>query len=946
MSSMNRKMFANRDARNKLAGMGGILSSSPELMNATQRFEPGGVVNPSASAPIATIGGRSFFLPQDGRVAIVDGEGNEVRDPSVLQAILQQTSGYEKPAMPMPEPERAGIMSTVAGLATASDNERPEVLRQRMNPSFRTPERTGLESFAQSQPVSEEVSNRMRVLAMAKAGASIKDMAQTTGRDVADIANIIAGSASLLATEGAALAADVAGLVASLVPGGEGASEFAFEGAQDLRDFGRNTYFEEGNTAPRLINTEKAPEVDRLAQIEAESLRNIGAGDEALFAEVAPVERLGENFPSSIIEARNTGTPQISNDPELASSQILGSQRSSFDAPAGETAPASSVRPDMPDQFSVSTGVPLTMEEVQLKTFAERLQAAEDGLGVPQQQSDRFPQEDQRLAEQEAQLFNLRNTQRSAQERMQMTMPEPAASNSDQTRVLDMARAGASIGEIARTVAAAPGTIANILAGSASLLVTEGGALAADVAGLVAGGGDASEFAFETAQDLRDFGRSTYNPSGNFFPRLINSEDPAEVEDPLDPANLTLRTYEGPSEVASANPVSADDPRLQEIMDGYENIDPSIVDAFNADADTGFAPVAPVAPAAQTNTDFPTNIELADQRMRESGAFDSPGMTDAGRDRLLEMVAEQAAASGAPDSSLRPRVRDPEAAAEAVAAAPPATPEGAAAALQEQVLEAEATTAPPADPEVAPPAADAPPMDINTDQLGADIDSDPANAGATASNAILGSAGVDTSGMGIEERTIAMRDMLDGLMGQTDAQEKEEFWMNMAMVGFGIAAGESSSAMKNIADGLLAGTAQISKGNAARSERNDRFTLTAFGEVLADQRAQEKFDRDVTLAGIRASGSGSIYGDRKDPLTAMYQLAQTMYAEGSFTTLAAAIDAARIQVEQDYGITLPRGGGSGGGGGLPVVTTSEEFAALPVGTQFTHLGQTRVKEAE
>ena len=39
MSVMNRKMFSNRDARTKLAGMGGILASSPELMGAAQRFE-------------------------------------------------------------------------------------------------------------------------------------------------------------------------------------------------------------------------------------------------------------------------------------------------------------------------------------------------------------------------------------------------------------------------------------------------------------------------------------------------------------------------------------------------------------------------------------------------------------------------------------------------------------------------------------------------------------------------------------------------------------------------------------------------------------------------------------------------------------------------------------------------------------------------------------------
>jgi len=42
MNVMNRKMFANRDARRKLANMGGIVASSPELLGTAQRFENGG----------------------------------------------------------------------------------------------------------------------------------------------------------------------------------------------------------------------------------------------------------------------------------------------------------------------------------------------------------------------------------------------------------------------------------------------------------------------------------------------------------------------------------------------------------------------------------------------------------------------------------------------------------------------------------------------------------------------------------------------------------------------------------------------------------------------------------------------------------------------------------------------------------------------------------------
>ena len=41
---MNRKLFANRDARRKLANMGGIVASSPELLGTAQTFQNGGTV--------------------------------------------------------------------------------------------------------------------------------------------------------------------------------------------------------------------------------------------------------------------------------------------------------------------------------------------------------------------------------------------------------------------------------------------------------------------------------------------------------------------------------------------------------------------------------------------------------------------------------------------------------------------------------------------------------------------------------------------------------------------------------------------------------------------------------------------------------------------------------------------------------------------------------------
>jgi hypothetical protein len=225
--------------------------------------------------------------------------------------------------------------------------------------------------------------------------------------------------------------------------------------------------------------------------------------------------------------------------------------------------------------------------------------------------------------------------------------------------------------------------------------------------------------------------------------------------------------------------------------------------------------------------------------------------------------------------------------------------------------------------------------------LVAEIEEKPGDAGAIVSGSMLKNSGVDTSNMGIKERTVAMKKMLTDLMGQTDADEKEEFWMNMAMVGFGIASGDSPDAMKNIADGLLAGTAQISKGKSDKKARDDKFTLTAYGEVLADERAREKFARDLALQEAR--GADSIYGKRKDPLTQMYQLAETLYAGGTgeYDTYEDAKNAARTQVGQDYKMDL----GGGDPVEIPVVTTKADFDKLPSGQniKFKQNGKVRYK---
>ena len=79
MNVLNRKMFVNRDARRKLANMGGILASSPELMNTAQMFANGGQSSVPGFVPFKTKtvimrdpkGGTLYDLYSDGSAILV-----------------------------------------------------------------------------------------------------------------------------------------------------------------------------------------------------------------------------------------------------------------------------------------------------------------------------------------------------------------------------------------------------------------------------------------------------------------------------------------------------------------------------------------------------------------------------------------------------------------------------------------------------------------------------------------------------------------------------------------------------------------------------------------------------------------------------------------------------------------------------------------------------------
>jgi hypothetical protein len=75
------------------------------------------------------------------------------------------------------------------------------------------------------------------------------------------------------------------------------------------------------------------------------------------------------------------------------------------------------------------------------------------------------------------------------------------------------------------------------------------------------------------------------------------------------------------------------------------------------------------------------------------------------------------------------------------------------------------------------------------------------------------------------------------------------------MIGFAIASGEDPSALRNIASGMLQGTAQMREDAAVRRQRQDRIKELAVAAGLEDDRLARTLAGNIAEASIRAAGT-------------------------------------------------------------------------------------------
>jgi len=915
MSAMNRKMFSNRDARTKLAGMGGILASSPELMGATQRFETGGQSVPrpgtgygreafgegnifssgagaASGGDMAIVGNTVFYLAENGTV--IDREGTVVRDPSIVRAVIQKVSG-EQPSQ--------------AQLARQGTQARVDIAQQVMAQPETLPPQTeqGIASVLSARGVPPEATAN-REAALSRLKEQFSELSLFPERDSGKLETIILNQ-----------------------PDVESGPVIA-ERSTATDPFGPEALA--ARTAMKERKNQERLSVD--AKLDARDAAAV-ARDAAAVAQQEAARVAARAFlPSEnpVGAAQQEAAAQASADRLVASAGYVG-----------EDEPTSSMLLSTMTDSDLEKLLTLAIENEDDALIDEILISS----GPRTESSERLALDSDFGADLSPDMVAQLN---------RLEKLRTAQGIADRSNPVDQFLSGA-----------------NLVGGALADTVVAGSQLGLEGLGYLSGGGDVSDFFFDQAQgakNVRTGFRGGKNPDAgtgffdlqtkNLAPRLFNpSEGPTvEAADKLKRAEIeqdSIRTYadavlsgntdlfaEGSvagdersafSELDRSSPVdiglSPNELAAEEFSQRPDTQDPltderliDIVMAASADGtppvDTGLLPNELAAIAANN-----TELGYTDDQMGLTTGFEQPYLTD--DDMGLTTGPDFKYVAPTLDGTSGPQVI-PDASTEKPTGPGSGldlsgTPEVSNAAtfasdavdlydyitgsiadnlktspFDETETETETETDADADADAGTGTGagtgtvDAKTVDQIVGELGLDaedpgnvnttprgsefevvkptaiikpgaavdlaeqVTKDPNNANRIVSGAVLDGAGIDTTGMDIKQRTVAMKKVLSDLMGKTPDDKKEEFWMNMAMMGFAVAAGESPDALKNIADGMLAGSATIQQGKASDKKLDQDITLAAINQVFSEDAAAASQASAERIAGMKSDGSG------------------------------------------------------------------------------------------
>ena len=206
-------------------------------------------------------------------------------------------------------------------------------------------------------------------------------------------------------------------------------------------------------------------------------------------------------------------------------------------------------------------------------------------------------------------------------------------------------------------------------------------------------------------------------------------------------------------------------------------------------------------------------------------------------------------------------------------------------------------------------------------------------------SAITGDADLDEDPDTLRSRYQQRLELFQEVFGSDEPTARDRA-MQLAMIGLAIASGQSPNALQNIASGALAGMQAMSQQERERRNQQRELRSLAVESAMQDIREERNLTtREERAAAQRDAAIREAYDEAYREGLDRYDTAPD--AEG-MSVEEYAHQYAQESIDRRFGET-PGTGAATTDADLPVVTTQEEYDALPPGAFFIQDGQRRRK---
>lgn len=206
-------------------------------------------------------------------------------------------------------------------------------------------------------------------------------------------------------------------------------------------------------------------------------------------------------------------------------------------------------------------------------------------------------------------------------------------------------------------------------------------------------------------------------------------------------------------------------------------------------------------------------------------------------------------------------------------------------------------------------------------------------------SAITGDADLDEDPDTLRSRYQQRLELFQEVFGSDEPTARDRA-MQLAMIGLAIASGQSPNALQNIASGALAGMQAMSQQERERRNQQRELRSLAVESAMQDIREERNLTtREERAAAQRDAAIREAYDVAYREAVGLYDTAPD--AEG-MSVEEYAHQYAQESIDRRFGET-PGTGAATTDADLPVVTTQEEYDALPPGAFFIQDGQRRRK---